>query len=219
MANYIEKPEYSGLFITLEGVDGCGKSTQAELIAEYLEDKGLRVVCLREPGGTIISEKIRTLLLDISNQEMHPDCELLLYEAARAQLTRQVIEPALQAGSIVLCDRYYDSTYAYQAIGRGINKSLVMKANHIGSCGYVPDATFVFDIDPKEAMKRACKRDELDRLELEGVEFQERVRKGYKDLAFMEKRVKLIDACGSVDEVYARVEAQLDKLLAGRFNG
>ena len=134
-----------GVFITLEGADGCGKSTQAALLETRLAALGREVVRLREPGGTAISEKVRALLLDPANEDMSPECELLLYEASRAQLTRQVIKPALACGAVVLCDRYYDSTYAYQAGGRGLDEALVRRANELGSCGRVPDRTLVLD--------------------------------------------------------------------------
>ena len=196
-----------GSFITLEGADGCGKSTQAALLADALASAGREVVRLREPGGTAISEKIRGLLLDPANAEMVPECELLLYEASRAQLTREVIEPALARGAIVLCDRYYDSTYAYQAGGRGLNEALVRMANELGSCGRVPDRTLVLDLDPATAYARATSGG-ADRMEAEGLAFQERVREAY--LALVEERpgrVRVIDASGDKDVV-------LDRLLA-----
>ena len=196
-----------GSFITLEGADGCGKSTQAALLADALASAGREVVRLREPGGTAISEKIRGLLLDPANAEMVPECELLLYEASRAQLTREVIEPALARGAIVLCDRYYDSTYAYQAGGRGLNEALVRMANELGSCGRVPDRTLVLDLDPATAYARATSGG-ADRMEAEGLAFQERVREAY--LALVEERpgrVRVIDASGDKNVV-------LDRLLA-----
>jgi len=137
-----------GTLVTFEGIDGCGKSTQAELVARVLEDAGVPLVRLREPGGTAISEGIRAVLLDPSNAEMCDECELLLYEASRAQLVRQVIEPTLAADMLVVCDRFYDSTYAYQAGGRGLAPDLVARANALGSCGLVPDLTVVLDLDP-----------------------------------------------------------------------
>ena len=117
-----------GTFITLEGADGCGKSTQVALLADAIQAAGREVVCLREPGGTSISEKIRALVLDPDNAEMAPECELLLFEASRAQLVRQVIEPALARGAVVLCDRFYDSTYAYQAAGRALDARVISQA-------------------------------------------------------------------------------------------
>lgn len=194
-----------GMFITLEGADGCGKSTQAALLAQTLEAAGREVVRLREPGGTSISEKVRALLLDPANAEMVPECELLLYEASRAQLTRQVIEPALARGAVVLCDRYYDSTYAYQAGGRELPDDLVNAANALGSCGVAPDRTVVLDLDPALAYARATAAG-ADRMEAEGLAFQERVRAAYLRLAAAEPaRVRIVDASGEKNEVAARV--------------
>ena len=137
-----------GTFITLEGVDGAGKSTQVLMLVERLRAAGAEVVSLREPGGTPISEKIRSLILDRANAEMAPECELLLFEAARAQLVCEVIEPALERGATVVCDRFYDSTHAYQAGARGMDDALVTRANELGSCGVVPDITIVLDMEP-----------------------------------------------------------------------
>ena len=202
-----------GVFITLEGADGCGKSTQAGLLAAAIEATGRETVRLREPGGTKISERIRALLLDPGNAEMVPECELLLYEASRAQLTRQVIEPALARGSVVLCDRYYDSTYAYQAGGRGLDDSLVRRANLLGSCGTVPDRTLVLDLEPTLAYARATAGG-ADRMEAEGLAFQERVRAAYLRLAAQEPdRVRVVDASGERDEVAARLLAEIGDLL------
>ena len=202
-----------GTFVTFEGIDGCGKSTQVKFIVAALQELGANVVSLREPGGTAISEKIRALLLDPENMEMRPEAELLLYEASRAQLVRQVIEPALEAGSIVLCDRYFDSTFAYQAAARGLREDVVRVANGLGSCGCVPDATVVFDLDADVALSRATKGG-ADRLEAEGIAFQRRVRDGYRKIADLEpERILLVDADGTREEVFGRlVEALLPVL-------
>lgn len=201
-----------GVFITLEGADGCGKTTQAALVAAELEARGREVVRLREPGGTAISEKVRALLLDPANAEMVPECELLLYEASRAQLTRQVIEPALARGAVVLCDRYYDSTFAYQAGGRALDDALVRRANALGSCGVSPDRTLVLDLDPAVAYARATAGG-ADRMEVEGLAFQKRVRAAYLRLAAEEpERVRVVDALGEKDEVADRVLAALADL-------
>lgn len=202
-----------GVFITLEGADGCGKSTQAGLLADALGARGREVVRLREPGGTPISEKIRALLLDSANAEMVPEAELLLYEASRAQLTRQVIEPALERGAVVLCDRYYDSTYAYQAGGRGLDETIVRQSNVLGSCGRVPDRTLVLDLDPAIGYARATAGG-ADRMEAEGLAFQERVRAAYLRLADEEPaRVRVVDAAGEKDAVTARLVSALEDLL------
>ncbi|WP_322152274.1 dTMP kinase [Paratractidigestivibacter sp.] len=202
-----------GVFITLEGADGCGKSTQAARLATALEETGREVVRLREPGGTPISEKIRALVLDPANAEMAPECELLLFEASRAQLVREVIEPARTRGAVVLCDRFYDSTYAYQAAGRSIGEGTIRRANALGSCGVDPDRTLVLDMDTDAALARAT-RDGADRMEAEGVAFQRRVREGYLRLAAEEPgRVRVVDASGTLDEVSARLALALADVL------
>ena len=211
----------AGTFITLEGIDGCGKSTQVELLVEALQRSDSEVVVLREPGGTAISEKIRSLLLDPANSEMCPECELLLYEASRAQLVREVIEPALARDAYVVCDRFFDSTYAYQHGGRGLEEALVETANCLGSCGLAPTRTIVFDLDPAEALKRATKGG-TDRLEAEGLGFEQRVRAAYLDLAEREpERVHVVNATGTPEEVFARVAALLadfaERDVAGSF--
>lgn len=202
-------PSARGTFITLEGVDGSGKSTQASLLVERLHEKRREVVALREPGGTPISEKIRALLLDPENAEMADECELLLYEASRAQLVREVIEPALLRGAIVVCDRFYDSTHAYQHGGRGLSDALVSRANELGCCGLSPDVTLVLDIDPAAALARATAQG-ADRLEAEGLAFQQRVRKDYLALAKADPtRVRVIDAAGDPELVAGRIDAAL----------
>ncbi len=194
-----------GLFITLEGVDGCGKSTQGSLLANALEATGREVVRLRDPGSARLSEKIRLILLDPANEDMCYECELLLYEAARAQMVRELIEPTLARGVTVVCDRFYDSTYAYQAAGRGLDARMIDEANKLGSCGVVPDATLVFDLAAEEALARAT-HEGADRLEGEGMRFQRRVREGYMQLAKAEpERVRVVDAVGTVEVVHARV--------------
>lgn len=202
-------PSARGTFITLEGVDGSGKSTQASLLVERLREQRREVVALREPGGTPISEKIRALLLDPENAEMADECELLLYEASRAQLVREVIEPALLRGAIVVCDRFYDSTHAYQHGGRGLSDELVSRANELGCCGLSPDVTLVLDIDPAAALARATAQG-ADRLEAEGLAFQQRVRKDYLALAKADPaRVRVIDAAGDPELVAGRIDAAL----------
>lgn len=199
-----------GLFITVEGIDGCGKSTQARLIAAALEAVGHDVLRLREPGGVKISEQIRAILLDPANAEMGDVCELLLYEAARAQLVHQVIRPALAAGKTVVCDRFYDSTTAYQAFADGLDRNMVSQANELAVDGCRPDLTLVFDLPVEDALRRRSGREAEDRLELKGMEFQERVAAGFRAVAADEPdRVKLIDAGGSIAEVFSGVAAEL----------
>lgn len=199
-----------GLFITVEGIDGCGKSTQARLIAAALEAAGHDVLRLREPGGVKISEQIRAILLDPANAEMGDVCELLLYEAARAQLVHQVIRPALAAGKTVVCDRFYDSTTAYQAFADGLDRNMVSQANELAVDGCRPDLTLVFDLPVEDALRRRSGREAEDRLELKGMEFQERVAAGFRAVAADEPdRAKLIDAGGSIAEVFSGVAAEL----------
>ena len=206
---------HGGVFLTLEGIDGCGKTTQVARLYDELAGRGLDVVRLREPGGTPISEKVRALLLDPDNDEMSDECELLLYEASRAQLVRQVVEPALAAGGVVVCDRFLDSTFAYQAAGRGLDAGLVRRANELGSCGFLPDRTVIFDIDPARALARAT-RGGADRLERSGLALQERVRAAYLELAREQPgRVRVVDAAGTVGEVTGRLVACLADLLPG----
>lgn len=191
-------------FITLEGIDGCGKSTQARLLASALEAAGNQVLALREPGGVAISEKIRGLLLDPANTEMSDTCELLLYEASRAQLVHERIAPALAAGEVVVCDRFFDSTTCYQAFADGIDRALVDQANALAVGAVRPRVTLVFDIEPAEAAARAAARDGApDRMEAKGLAFQTRVAEGFRAIAAEEpERVKLVDASRPIDEVF-----------------
>lgn len=199
-----------GHFITVEGIDGVGKSTQAALIEAVLDSAGYDVLRLREPGGVKISEQIREILLDPANAEMGDVCELLLYEAARAQLVHQVIRPALAAGKTVVCDRFYDSTTAYQAFADGLDRNMVSQANELAVDGCRPDLTLVFDLPVEDALRRRSGREAEDRLELKGLEFQERVAAGFRAVAADEPdRVKLIDAGESIAEVFSGVAAEL----------
>ena len=202
-----------GIFITLEGVDGCGKSTKGRYLAEELTAAGREVVSLRDPGSTEISERIRAILLDPEVEGMVHECELMLFEAARAQLTREVIMPALERGAVVVCDRYCDSTFASQAAGRGLSEQLVRDANAMGSCGLAPDRTIVFDLEVDESFERAT-RHGTDRMELDGEPFQKRVREGFLRLAAEEpERVRVVNAHGEKLEVYARMRAELIDLF------
>ena len=200
-----------GHFITVEGIDGVGKSTQAELMEVLLDSAGHDVLRLREPGGVKISEQIRAILLDPANGEMGDVCELLLYEAARAQLVHQVIKPALAAGKTVICDRFYDSTTAYQAFANGLDHGMVSQANELAVDGCRPDLTLVFDLPVEDAHRRRSTRTGAeDRLELKGSEFQQKVAEGFRAVAEDDPaRVKLIDAGGSIDEVFSSVVDEL----------
>lgn len=195
----------SAAFITLEGVDGAGKSTQARLLVRALIRAGYDVLALREPGGTAISEKIRALLLDPQNAEMGDTCELLLYEAARAQLVSQVIDPALAAGKVVVCDRFYDSTTCYQAFADGLDRAVVARANELAVAGTHPLLTLVYDIDPEKAACRRAGRAGADRMEAKGLAFQRKVGEGFRAIAAEEPgRVKLIDSSEDIAHVFYR---------------
>lgn len=174
-----------GVFITFEGGDGAGKSTHLYFVAEALRSRGEHVVCLREPGGTIIGEQLRGTVLDPGNYIMSPECELLIYEAARAQLVDQVIKPALDAGDIVLCDRFADSTVAYQSFGRGIDRAFIDTANRFACQGVWPDRTILMLTggDAEVGLERATHDKHADRLEMAGIDFHERVNEGYLTMA------------------------------------
>jgi len=196
-----------GVFITLDGVEGCGKSTQLKLLEQRLVSAGARVRLLREPGGTVVGEAIRAVLLDPEHLGLDSRAELLLYEASRAQLVAEVIEPALEAGEVVLCDRFYDSTTAYQGYARGLPLDEVARLNAAATGGLAPDLTIVIDVDPQDALERACDASGApDRLESEDAAFHERVREGFLAVARAEpERVVVVSGEGSVEVVGERV--------------
>lgn len=200
-----------GLFITFEGTDGTGKSTQIEFAREYFESRGFNVLMSREPGGTSISEKLRDILLDKANGEMSPVTEMMIYAASRAQLVSEVIIPAVNDGTVVICDRFVDSSVAYQAFGRGLG-DMVAEVNSYATTGLAPDITFFMDIDPEVGRSRIT-GGELDRLEQEKSDFFRRVYDGYKSIAASDPgRVKTIDASGTIEEVRAAIEVHLDEI-------
>ena len=183
-----------GVFISFEGIDGSGKSTQILRLKSLLEGKGFSVIFVREPGGTLVSERIRPILLDKGSAGMKPEAELLLFEAARAQIVREVIEPALFRGEIVICDRFFDSTVAYQGYARGIDLDTIHKLNDFATGGLEPDITFLLDLPVEDAVKRQGKRGEKDRMELEGVAFMQKVRDGFLTHASSKDRMVVLDA-------------------------
>lgn len=207
-----------GLFITLEGPDGSGKSTQARLLAERLRSLGHGVVLTREPGGSPLAEKVRALLLDPSNQGLRGRAELLLFEAARNQHTLDTIEPALKAGKVVLSDRYHDSSTAYQAAGRGVGLSETAWLNRFATEGRRPHLTLVFDLDPAEGARRARQaKGGKDRMELTEGRFQARVRAAFLALARREpRRVKVLKVAGRTQ---AQVAEAAWALVAPRLRG
>ncbi len=200
--------------MTLEGVDGCGKSTQLSRLTKYLEEKGLDVLLTREPGGCAISEQVREMLLSPENKEMSAETEMLLYAAARTQHITEKILPALEAGKVVLCDRYLDSSIAYQGYGRQLGEERVRQANWYAQERCMPDATFLFLLEVERSFERIQKgRDHTDRLEQEGRNFFERVDFGFHALAQKEERVRIIDASGNVEQVWAELREKVDEVL------
>jgi dTMP kinase len=199
------------LFVTFEGIDGCGKSTQALLAYQYLVSKKYKVGLLREPGSTVVAEKIREILLN-KKLKMTDTTELFLYEAARAEITAREIAPALAAGTIVLCDRFYDSTTAYQGFGRRLDIRMVKSLNRVAVGKVSPDLTLVFDVDLATAFARRGRG--RDRLETQSKAFHHRVRLGFLEIARKERRrVKLIDAAKPIDQVFEIVRKHLLKKL------
>ncbi len=192
------------MFITFEGIDGCGKSTHAKLLSDFLNQKGFRTLILREPGGTDFSEKIREILLT-SDYELNPQIELLLFEAARSHLTQNVINIELQSGTAVISDRFFDSTTAYQGYGRGIDMEIIKICNHLATNGLKPDLTFFLDLEINEALSRSKDRI-LDNIEKSGNSFFEKVVDGYKKIAKDEpERVVIINANGSIEDTYNQI--------------
>jgi dTMP kinase len=204
-----------GLFITFEGPDGSGKSTQARMLAERLRGAGRPIVQTVEPGGTRIGQQIRRILLDPANQELTPTAELLLMFAARAQNVEQRILPALAQGNIVISDRFTDSSIAYQGTGRGLGWEKVIELDHIAYKGLVPDLTLCIDIDSELGLARARGRgDSETRIEEQSLEFHRKVRNAYHELARREpQRFRLIDGSGPPDEVAVKVWEQVAPLI------
>ncbi|MBR1736144.1 MAG: dTMP kinase [Firmicutes bacterium] len=204
----------SGLLITLEGTDGAGKTTQIKLLEKYLKNKGYEVLCTREPGGTDISEKIRKLIIDPENTEMSPLTEALLYSAARAQLVKQVIIPALKGGSIVICDRFVDSSIVYQGIARGLGAEMIAELNKYATGGLIPDITFFLRLESGVGINRKKKQDKLDRIELEKESFHKRVLAGYIELCKKNpERIKTIDASKSIDDIHGIIVSHTEETI------
>ena len=203
-----------GLFITFEGIDGCGKTTQIDMLSKDLEKEGIPYVLIREPGGTMIGEKIRTILLDKANSGMDERTELLLYEAARAQIVKERIKPELEDGKVVICDRFYDSTIAYQGYARGLDLEEIDFLNNWSAAGIKPDITFLLDLDEKTAYERRHGRsDEEDRLEAEGLLFMKKVRDGYLSRSREDKRFLVLDALKTPDEIYQQIRKAVWEVL------
>jgi dTMP kinase len=201
------------MFITFEGPEGSGKSSQISQLAAFIEKHGFSVVTTREPGGTAIGDQIRDCLHDVNNSEMFAATEFLLYSASRAQLVRELIEPALREGKIVLCDRYADSTIAYQGYGRMLDLAALQQITDFATGELKPDLTFLLDIDVERGLaRRVTGQAEMNRLDLEEIEFHKRVREGYHKLAQSEpQRWCIIDADRSVGSV----QADLQQIILG----
>ncbi len=201
-----------GVFVTFEGIDGSGKTTQARLLFEHLKKEGWPVLLLSEPGGTRVAEKLRDILLYEKSEAISPRAEILLYVASRAQLVEQKILPALLAKKLMICDRYVDSTTAYQAYGRGFDPAWVEKLNRWGSSEILPDITFLIDVPVKVGLARK-KGKLLDRLEREGRKFEEKVFRGYRALVKKHRRIRKIDGTPSPPAIAAEVKKIMHKYL------
>jgi dTMP kinase len=211
-----------GCFITFEGIEGCGKSTQLKLLAWHLEERGLTVTVTREPGGCPIADQVRSILLDAANRAMVPMAELFLYAAARAQHVADIIAPALETGAVVLCDRFTDATVAYQGHGRGLSLPVIDELNRLATHGVRPEMTVLLDCPVEIGLGRAFSRINStqgareERFELEAAEFHRRVRDGYLQLARQEPdRFIVINAAGSVTEVEEAIRKAVLARLAG----
>lgn len=206
-----------GIFISLEGIEGTGKTTQAGLLAEYLSGKGFTVTKTEEPGGTRISLKIRDILLSPESRGMAPVTELLLYNASRVQHIGEIIMPALERGEVVVTDRFSDSTVAYQGYGRGIDLGLINSLDLISTNRLRPDITVLLDIDVETGLRRNRRINKKDRLEMEDVSFHKKVRKGFIELAAKEnKRIKVVDCSGTAETVHKNIIVVIDDFLKER---
>lgn len=194
------------MFITFEGPEGSGKSSQLPDLASFLKERGCDVVCTREPGGTKIGDQIRQVLVCMENVELHPRTEILLFQAARAQLVEELILPSLKQGKVVLCDRYGDSTLAYQGYGHGLDQEKLKMMLEFATGGLKPDLTILLDVDVMTGLKRKKAKDEWNRLDAYEISFHERVREGYHHLAAEDKkRWRVVDASQSMEKVQEEI--------------
>ncbi|MDP8209194.1 MAG: dTMP kinase [Candidatus Stygibacter australis] len=204
-----------GIFITFEGIEGCGKSTQVELLRDNLASEGMEVILTREPGGTEISERIRELLLDPTYKEMLPETEVLLYAASRSQHTGQKIIPAIESGKVVISDRYYDSTIAYQGAARRIDETSIKFLCEFAAYHHEPDLTFLIDVAVETGLGR-INPELADRLEQESMDFHRRVRKGFLDLAEKHPRIIIIDGQKSINEINGLIIEKVKEYIKER---
>lgn len=202
-----------GLFIVMEGPDGSGKTTQINLLKEYLEEAGYECIITREPGGTVIGEEVRQLILNPEHKEMSPVTEMLLYAASRAQLVHEVIGPALEEGKIVISDRFVDSSIVYQGIARKLGISTVSAVNAPGIGIYRPDGIFFIDLSEAEGLRRKKEQKNLDRMEQEGIDFHHMVSEGYRKVLSGRPEVMKIDGGRSIDTIQKKIRNHVDELL------
>ena len=195
-----------GKFVTFEGCEGSGKSTQLRLLSEYLKSSGTDFIMTREPGGSEISEEIRKIILSGKNSAMCDECEALLYAAARIQHLKEIVEPALNAGKLVICDRYVDSSLAYQGYARGLGMEFIKEINRLALEKFTPDLTVFLDISPKAAFERKHGADPEDRMEQLGLEFHEKVYQGYKALLKIAPRMCAVECNGTKFETAENVK-------------
>lgn len=202
-----------GLFIVMEGPDGSGKTTQINLLKKYLEEAGYECLITREPGGTVIGEEVRQLILNPEHKEMSPVTEMLLYAASRAQLVHEVIGPALEEGKIVISDRFVDSSIVYQGIARKLGISTVSAVNAPGIGIYRPDGIFFIDLSEAEGLRRKKEQKNLDRMEQEGIDFHHMVSEGYRKVLSGRPEVMKIDGGRSIDTIQKKIRNHVDELL------
>lgn len=216
--------EKKSLFITFEGIEGSGKSTQATLLDIYLKDCGFDTLLLREPGGTVIGEKLREILLNGESTDIHPRTELLMYEAARVEIMDKVIKPAIAEGKTIILDRFFDSTLAYQGFARGLDKERINSLNQFASFSITPDLTFFIDVTVEVGLKRAWGRikeqskediraNKEDRFEKEGTDFHNLVRDGFLAIAAEEERFVTINGERSIEEIEADIKNTIEEKL------
>jgi dTMP kinase len=212
------KQMQNGYFITLEGPDGGGKTTQAELLADYIKQCGYEVILTREPGGTPLAEEIRRLILTPTKEMLRPMAEILLYAASRAQHVQSLIQPGLAAGKVVICERFIDSSLAYQGYGLGWDLEVIRRINRLAVGEIMPDLTFLLDNDVRLCLDRVTRRSDkirtkVDRIEARGVEFQERVRRGYLELASRDPRMIIIDTSQKeIETVHREMVARMPRI-------
>lgn len=212
MANRGRRKAKKSLFITFEGGEGVGKTTQIARLAHAFERAGREVVVSREPGGTNIANRIRSMILDSKMKGLVPLAELFLYEASRAQHVEELLRPALERGAIVICDRFADSSLVYQGVGRKLKPALVNSLNRVATGGLTPDLTFILDLNPQIGLARVGARGVLDRMEKEAFSFHKAVRRGFLALAKAEPgRCKLVDASRSRDEIHDEILSYVEK--------